>query len=947
MAAKIFRINYKSDFILTLNSDAGWMTPFCIKFWTGAPSQAYFVGWDGTTYTHCAYDPSEPTKLLVQFDDHHLPIGDLKFQIAYHFTVADFPNDTEDEVINPANITTEIDGETYQVMLDFTGETAPEIEFSLPAYANEAQRIANEQQRIAHEAIRIVNEESRIAAETIRQQNEAQRIAQETARVNEFATLKSQSQAATRDANDAATLANQKAQLAQDKADLAQAAATLANQKAQLAADKAALANAAAQLANEKAALAQQKAEYAQTQGGYAKDQGDYAKAQGDTALADHQRAEADHGIAVDDHTQAGNDHTRAESDHGIAVDDHTQAGNDHTRAESDHGIAADDHTQAGNDHTRAESDHTRAESDHAAVEVYVDSLGAFDISAYHATGGVLAEYADLTAALGTNGANIPDALRKGGMSVKFVQSSDHKYVQYRLMADTFNTTVANWERYNDVTTSNQSFSDLDISDEQGNVLTMFSNGHIKTKNFDSSEDATELKRGLMSANDKAKLNTIEQGADVNDVITTDSHEDLNVKDENGKVLIQCEDGEIRTKNFNSSTTPNILRNSETADLDISDEHGNVLMQIKDGHIKTKNFNSKHPLPVSDNIIDLNNETSTTQLLQSLNKPGRVTYDNGGTFVSLTKPFLIVHFSDIHADSVNLSRIKDFYTHYSTYITDVIHTGDSLLQKLSDDYTFWHTSGADSFLNVTGNHDVSVNTGGMDLSAPQTDVYNKIFKPYISLWNVTQPANAETEGLMYYYKDYATEKVRLIVVDMFHLDSAQKTWFQDRLDECLVNGYTIIAAAHFGLWDTDAIDCSFNTCDLRAGVNPDYRDANEPLATMIDTYINDGGLFACWIAGHTHADWFRISSLHPRQVCINVTTSKNAGSIGDFSVGEYCSDDRRINGEKSQDAFNIFSVDTSTHCLRVLRIGSDKDRMGRSRHILVYDYSSMKVIWNN
>lgn len=161
MAAKIFRINYKSDFILTLNSDAGWMTPFCIKFWTGAPSQAFFAQWDGTTYTHCAYDPSEPTKLLVQFDDHHLPIGDLKFQIAYHFTVADFPYDTEDEVLNQANITTEIDGETYQVMLDFTGETAPEIAFSLPAYANEAQRIANEQQRIANEQQRIENEQQR------------------------------------------------------------------------------------------------------------------------------------------------------------------------------------------------------------------------------------------------------------------------------------------------------------------------------------------------------------------------------------------------------------------------------------------------------------------------------------------------------------------------------------------------------------------------------------------------------------------------------------------------------------------------------------------------------------------------------------------------------------------------------------------------------------------
>jgi len=143
----IFRINYKSDFILTLQSDAGWLTPFCIKFWTGAPSQAYFVGYDGTTYTHCAPVDGDPTRLTVQFDNHNLPIGNLKFQIAYHFTVADFPNDTEDEVINPASIIIEIDGTPHQVMLDFQGETAPEIEFSLPAYANEAQRIANEEER--------------------------------------------------------------------------------------------------------------------------------------------------------------------------------------------------------------------------------------------------------------------------------------------------------------------------------------------------------------------------------------------------------------------------------------------------------------------------------------------------------------------------------------------------------------------------------------------------------------------------------------------------------------------------------------------------------------------------------------------------------------------------------------------------------------------------------
>lgn len=65
-----------------------------------------------------------------------------------------------------------------------------------------------------------------------------------------------------------------------------------------------------------------------------------------------------------------------------------------------------------------------------------------YDISANHAD----TKYADLAAALGTNGKNIPQSLRKGGMSVKFVQSSDNKYVQYRLMSDSFGTIESDWQ---------------------------------------------------------------------------------------------------------------------------------------------------------------------------------------------------------------------------------------------------------------------------------------------------------------------------------------------------------------------------------------------------------------------------------------------------------------------------------------------------------------------
>ena len=68
-----------------------------------------------------------------------------------------------------------------------------------------------------------------------------------------------------------------------------------------------------------------------------------------------------------------------------------------------------------------------------------------FDISVYNNN----AKYADLAAAL-NSGANIPQSLQKGGMSVKFVQSSDNKYVQYRLMSDTFSITESDWQGVDD-----------------------------------------------------------------------------------------------------------------------------------------------------------------------------------------------------------------------------------------------------------------------------------------------------------------------------------------------------------------------------------------------------------------------------------------------------------------------------------------------------------------
>lgn len=48
----------------------------------------------------------------------------------------------------------------------------------------------------------------------------------------------------------------------------------------------------------------------------------------------------------------------------------------------------------------------------------------------------------------------IPTSVRHGGMSIRFVQSADNKYVQYRLMANTFSTTTTDWQGVDDEPTA-------------------------------------------------------------------------------------------------------------------------------------------------------------------------------------------------------------------------------------------------------------------------------------------------------------------------------------------------------------------------------------------------------------------------------------------------------------------------------------------------------------
>ena len=178
----------------------------------------------------------------------------------------------------------------------------------------------------------------------------------------------------------------------------------------------------------------------------------------------------------------------------------------------------------------------------------------------------------------------------------------------------------SDWQFINDTNTINQQNSDLDISDNDRNILVRFKNGHIKTKNFDSSKDASEEERGLMASTDKAKLNTIEEGAEVNNTITNAiENGDLGFSDEDGNILVLFKDGEIETKNFNSKYAPFIKEKSSITPFFIADINGNNIFIIKNNsHIKTKSFDSELLLTAFNSFQQYNRGGSSNQSITGI-----------------------------------------------------------------------------------------------------------------------------------------------------------------------------------------------------------------------------------------------------------------------------------------------------------------------------------------
>lgn len=308
----------------------------------------------------------------------------------------------------------------------------------------------------------------------------------------------------------------------------------------------------------------------------------------------------------------------------------------------------------------------------------------------------------------------------------------------------------------------------------------------------------------------------------------------------------------------------------------------------------------------------------------------------------------LLHFSDIHGNTSNLEDIVKFGDYYSYLLDDIIHTGDSVKNSYVNPNPFETVTGAENILNVIGNHEAWLSTSDTDYNATEKQTYDKIFAASIANWNVTQPADAATNGYCYYYKDYATAKFRLIVLDSIHwhtrngvveTNPAQKAWFESVLADAKTNNLHVICAMHYPPINGMALVTGTGFTELGKSdgvILADTWAASDEIFGCVDSFISDGGSFAGWIVGHTHEDYFGSVYGHTSQPMVVIGTS---GSLSEWN--------KFVSGTVAQDNFNVITFEylNSKLLIKIIRIGQDTDVYARSKKTLTYNCTDGTIIY--
>lgn len=339
------------------------------------------------------------------------------------------------------------------------------------------------------------------------------------------------------------------------------------------------------------------------------------------------------------------------------------------------------------------------------------------------------------------------------------------------------------------------------------------------------------------------------------------------------------------------------------------------------------------------NIINLNPDAEFIPKLLSAKKRYYTS-----TITNAPVPLTIGHITDIHANWVNVQRFIDWCNHHNAYIDIWLNTGDTVSNMFTDGIAGYAAlTDVGKIWNVVGNHDTRGENGWQDyIGLP---VYNQQFAPYISGWGVVQPANAAENGYCYYYKDFATQSLRIVVVDIMGFDATQSSWLATVLEDARTNNYHVLIATHFAgsrpeaesnLPAYDEIECNYTSLyPTGSGVSQliGYNANSYLLNDVVNDFIVAGGKFVGFVQGHYHRSFVAKVDKYPNQLVYSGPATK-AGELRDFN---------HVVGTRDQDEFTIMSIDTYQNIVKIYKVGANVDVFGRHINSVCVDYLTGEI----
>ena len=329
---------------------------------------------------------------------------------------------------------------------------------------------------------------------------------------------------------------------------------------------------------------------------------------------------------------------------------------------------------------------------------------------------------------------------------------------------------------------------------------------------------------------------------------------------------------------------------------------------------------------------------------------------------SAYKTLILLLGSDPHAELDTFTRFMAFGERYKSYFDDIVVNGDVVASKFGaagNDMPFDSVEGFEDVLLSIGNHDCydwdNLAPSGQEYSsqyeATNEQKYNRYMKN-IANWGVVQPTGVDDSSspyykACYYYKDYDTDgtmsydgqtliasKVRLIVLDSMDTGNAQTTWLESVLSDAKTNGLHVICMEHI-INNTENATIPNQKC----GWSEDYeiptqsRGHASHLAAVQD-FIDAGGVFICWIHGHTHVYQIGTFDGYPKQLYINLGATFRNPNYGHREA-------ERLAYDASFDNFTVLSVDSLRKSIRLLKVGCEFDRDLKHRGTMLISYGGV------